>query len=270
MAPGRVLRGTARATLLNILGEFALDSEAGTPTGALVSTMSLVGIGNHAARQSIQRCAATGWIDGLRTGRESRWRLTEAGRARLREGIARVEALAAPQPGWDGSWCILTLSIPHELRGTRRRLARALHWGGFGSPQPGVWVSTHRESIDPVAGQIERCGLTHAALAFIGSPARLGIPEAELVANAWDLAAIEDHYRGIDAATSEARSATPEDCLRSLLELDRELQPMPAVDPHLPDRLAPGWEGREIARLLLERRRRWKQPAERHWRALST
>lgn len=266
--PERVLRGSAKLVLFNVLGELVMPSDRRAPTTALMKPLEAMGVSRHAARQAIQRCAQEGWIEGRREGRESHWALSAAGHDLLSDGIARTETLGDDFEDWDGSWIVVFVSVPQARRAIRPRLYRALQWGGFGSPTPGVWVSPRPERRQRVATAITECGLGESCVSFTGASNGIGLNESRLVEQAWDLPALAEHYADLVDRFTARRPRTPEQSLWALLELDDELQPMPLLDPHLPRRLAPGWPGRGSARTLLGFRRRWLGPAREHWSVL--
>lgn len=262
-------RGSARTTLLIALGEFALTRDLSPPrTSTLVATLGEAGISRTTARQAIQRCATSGWINGVPDGRESRWEITPPGRALLSDGIARVEALGAEVGSWDGTWSVVIASIPQQLRSVRERFYRALRWNGFGSPMPGVWVSAHPARDPAVAAAVRRRGLEHSVVSFTGSASGLGLSEQELIARAWDLDALAEHYTRLLAEFADRDPDGPSEALTALLELDGELQTLPSRDPQLPSSLVPHWQGREAATRLLALRSSWLGPATRRWHGL--
>ena len=268
--PGSQPRGTqsgsARTTLLNALGEFALTGRAQTPsTGALIRTLEEFGIGRHAARQAINRCATSGWITGTRHGRESRWKLTGTGRDLLCDGIARVEALGTEFENWDGTWLIVMASVPQHIRAVRDRFYQSLRWNGFGSPVPGVWISAHTGRQPATEAAVQRCGLAASTVAFTGTANGIGLSQADLVARAWDLDHLAQRYQVMVDRFSRLTPQSPAEAMVTLLDLDDELQTVPAWDPQLPSVLAPRWPGRAAATRLLEMRAEWLTPARDHW-----
>jgi phenylacetic acid degradation operon negative regulatory protein len=269
--PVNTRRGSARGTLLNVLGEFALAGPDQAPlTAGLVRVLSEVGVGHFAARQAIRRCAQSGWITGVKDGREARWAVTAAGHELLTDGIARVEALGKNLDEWDGQWLVVITSVPQELRSVREGFYRALRWNGFGSPMPGLWISAHCERSAKVRAAIARCGLERSTACFAGAALSLGLTEDELVAQAWDLPQLAERYAEIAARFARIAAHDPAEALRALLGLDEELQTVPFWDPHLPDRLTDTWSGRQAGRQLLALRATWLEAAQTRWAQLQS
>lgn len=265
---GGVVRGSARANLINALGELVLDMAAPVPTSALVGALAEVDVETHAARQAIARCARSGLIEGARQGRESRWSVTPRGREVMADGVQRVEMLGRPIQHWDGRWLVLVSSIPQDRRSVRQKLYRALEWAGCGSPSPGLWVCAHAEREPLLRETVARLGLDATTLSWVGTTASVGVSEEAVVAAAWDLPRLAETYHRAVEQFEALRPESPRAAFRSLLLLDEALQSLPAQDPHLPEALTPRWEGRALAGRLLDLRRQWRPPAQEHWRTL--
>ena len=81
---------SARSLLLTVLGEFVLPSGRAVWTSTLLELLADLDVAEKAGRQAIMRTADSGWIEGSRVGRETRWSLTAAGTELLREGTGRI------------------------------------------------------------------------------------------------------------------------------------------------------------------------------------
>ena len=68
------------------------------------------------------RAGAAGWIEAERLRRETRWRLTPAGRDLLESGERRVYSLADDNQAWDGRWLMLFVTLPGDRSVARRKL----------------------------------------------------------------------------------------------------------------------------------------------------
>jgi phenylacetic acid degradation operon negative regulatory protein len=262
-------RGSARSTLLNALGELVHPDNAPAPTSALLRVLTEVGHEPPTARQAITRCMRIGWLDGGRRGRETWWTLTLAGTRLVADGIRRVEALGGEPAPWDGRWLVLLVTVPNDVRSVRQRLYRSLSWAGFGSPEPGVWLSPYPEREAGARSVVRRLALEAHAMAFVGNAADVGLTDADIVARAWQLAEVERHYAELVGRFTARHPVTPRDTLRELLALDQELQRLPMLDPWLPPELAPGSRGRAAAIELLRLRAAWLPRARAFWTSVS-
>jgi phenylacetic acid degradation operon negative regulatory protein len=260
--------GTARATLLNILGDIVHPAIASVSTSVFIDVMGTLGHSEHAARQAISRCSNAGWIAGEKSGRTSRWRLTSSGITVVEEGITGVEQLSNPHADWDGRWRTVIVTISNEQRAVREGMYRALRWDGFGNPLPSVWVSPHPQHNKRVRTAIAASGLAPSTISFIGEVDGLGLTAEEIVSCAWDLTNLRELYTSLVSRFDAIHPATDEEHLVALLQLDQELQHLLVTDPQIPSSLTPGWTGRADAARLLQLRHRWHPHALRHWQAV--
>ncbi|MDH6285015.1 PaaX family transcriptional regulator [Prescottella agglutinans] len=267
-APTRQLSpGTARATVLDILGDLVFPSTEPAPTTAFIELMGQLDFTEHAVRQALSRCAGDGWIAGTRVGRTTSWSLTEDGRRLVTDGIAGVERLSYEHADWDGRWLVLVVTIPRENRASRDRVYRSLRWDGFGNPAPAVWLSPYSDRRRRTTHTLDRLGIADT-LAFFGESDPLGLPDEELVARGWDMDGVAELYRQCHAEFAAAQPRSRADKSATLLRLDAQLQQLLVTDPQLPGALLPEWTGRADAAALLDLRQRWRPAARAYWQAL--
>jgi phenylacetic acid degradation operon negative regulatory protein len=89
-----------------------------------------------------------------------------------------------------------------------------------------------------------------------------------MVASAWDLAAIEEHYEQFIA---EFRARVPSDVLARQIGLVHAWRRFPSIDPALPRELLPArWSGLTAARLFAERHEQWSPDARQEWKRLNS
>ena len=214
-----------------------------------------------ATRQALARTAADGWISPERHGRRTRWLLTPDGDRLLTEGTERIYAFASSQRDWDGSWLLVLARVPETDRPTRHLLRTRLSWAGLGSAAPSVWITTHTERQAEVEQVLGQTGVT-AGQIFVARH-HGGGELAALVAEAWDLPAIEQRYEEFLAEFASAAAADP---LTRLIELVHAWRRFPSIDPGLPARLLPaGWSGARAAKLFAARHAKWSPEAVMQW-----
>jgi phenylacetic acid degradation operon negative regulatory protein len=224
--------GSARGLLLTVLGEFVLPAD--------------------------------GWISPERHGRRTRWRLTPAGDRLLTEGTKRIYAFAGSQPVWDGSWLLVLARVAENDRPARHLLRTRLGWAGLGSPAPGVWITTHADRRDEVEQALAQAGVTDGQ---VFAATHRGGDLAVLVAEAWDLPAIEQQY---EEFLAEFASSGATDPLARLIELVHSWRRFPAIDPGLPPSLLPEpWSRAAAATLFAARHARWSALARTQWARLN-
>ena len=246
--------------VFNYLGDYVNPAGGVAWTGHLLRVLKVLGVGERAARSTLSRMKRRGWLEARRHGRRSLYRVTPKARDLLEEGSRRL--FGPRQEPWDGTWTVITFSLPGERRLTRHRLHTRLSWLGFGNLLPGTLIAAYpREAeLRRVLHELEVHPYVHV---FAG--ARLDPAEQDrIVARCWDLPAIDTRYREyIDRygpMLSETRSG-----LRRGLPAEQgfvwrfwatyDYLQFPRIDPFLPDELLPRhWRGGDAWQLLAELR----------------
>jgi phenylacetic acid degradation operon negative regulatory protein len=255
---------SARGLLFTVLGEFVLPTGGSAWTSAFVAVFARLGVEEKAIRQALARTAADGWIRPERVGRRTRWWLTPDGDRLLTEGTERIYALANSQRDWDGRWLLVLARVPESDRAGRHVLRTRMSWAGLGSPAPGVWVTTLVERKDEVEQVLAQAGVADAQV-FVAEHAG-GAELADLVAQSWDLPAIERQYEEFLAEFASAGTADP---LVRLTELVHAWRRFPSIDPGLPAALLPArWSGARAAKLFADRHAKWSPDAVEQWTEL--
>lgn len=257
---------SARGLLFTLLGEFVLPSDGTAWTSAVLAVFGRLGVEEKATRQALMRTAAAGWLAGERVGRRTRWRLTGSAWRLLTDGAQRIYSFAGPAPEWDGRWLLVATRIPEGDRRARHVVRTRLTWAGFGALGAGLWISPHPDRQDEAIGALRDAGVAQDAHVFVATRTGLG-DVADMVAQAFDLAAVEDQYEQFIA---EFAGGDPADVLVRHLELVHAWRRFPSIDPALPRELLPArWSGLAAARLFAGRHERWAFPAREEWRRLN-
>ena len=244
-----------------MLGELVLPAGGVAWTSAFIDVLGRLGVEEKAVRQALMRAATGGWLAAERVGRRTRWRLTPAAERLLTEGTERIYGFAGALEDWDGRWLLVLARTPESDRPGRHLLRTRLRWAGLGSPAPGVWISPHVDRID----EVEKV-LVDGAQIFVSEHSGHGDLPA-MVRQAWDLAGIEEAYRGFLA---EFAARDPRDPLARLVELVHAWRRFPALDPALPAELLPRrWSGATAAALFRHRHAAWAADAAAEWTRLT-
>jgi phenylacetic acid degradation operon negative regulatory protein len=256
---------TARGLIFTILGEYVLPAGGSVWTSAMIDTLSRLDVEEKATRQALMRTAADGWLTAERVGRRTRWRLTASANRLLTDGSERIYGFGAQRGGWDGDWLLVLARTPEAERPARHVLRSRLTWAGFGSPAPGVWISTHAERLTEVERALAAAGLAGEAQIFRGSHADGQLPV--LVDQAWDLAAVGRMYEEFVATFGQASIADP---LAAMIELVHAWRRFPWTDPDLPSvLLPPGWPRPRAAAVFRRRHAQWAASATESWQEMS-
>ncbi|SDX99572.1 transcriptional regulator, PaaX family [Modestobacter sp. DSM 44400] len=256
---------SARSLLLTVLGEFVLPSGRPVWTATLIELLADLEVAEKAARQAIMRTADSGWIQGNRVGRETRWQLTDAGTRLLREGTDRIYGFASNARAWDGQWLVMTVGVPENERALRQRLRTQLGWAGLGSVNASTWVTPWTDREPEALGVLDDLGLLSGSWSFVAAAGKIG-DERSLARSAWDLDVIERRYEEFLDLVSRRRPRTDRQALVAQVRLIQEWRRFPLLDPGLPrELLPPRWSGNRAAEVFRERHASWAPRAQLAW-----
>ena len=258
--------GSARGLLFTVLGEFVLPSARPAWTSAFIDVLGRLGVEEKATRQALMRTAADGWLEAERVGRRTRWRLTPAAERLLIDGTERIYGFTGVGSDWDGRWLVVLVRAPETERPTRHLLRTRLTWAGLGCPAPGVWISTHADRISEVEQALDEAGVLGGAQIFVSEHRGHG-SLADMVAQAWDLDAIEAGY---EEFLDRFAAAEGSQSLATAVELVHAWRRFPWIDPTLPQELLPApWSGIAAAEVFARLHSRVTETAHADWRALN-
>ena len=257
---------SARGLLFTLLGEFVLPADGTAWTSAVLAALARLGIEEKTTRQALMRTAASGWLAAEKIGRRTRWRLTASAQKMLTDGAERIYSFTGQAESWDGRWLLVYARIPDSDRRARHVVRSRLSWAGFGSLGAGLWISPHPDRETEAFNVLREAGVAAEAHVFVAR--RSGLADVQvMVAQAWDLRAIEEQY---EAFIEQFRAAVPADVLARQIELVHAWRRFPSVDPVLPrELLPPRWNGLTAARLFTDRHQRWSNEAEQEWKRLN-
>ena len=203
---------SARALLFTVLGEFVLPAGGIGWTSAFIDVLARLGVEEKTTRQALMRTASDSWLASERVGRRTRWQLTAEGRRLLTEGAARIYGFSGRPSDWDGRWVLVLARVPETDRPARHFLRTRLAWAGFGTPAPGVWISTHTDHLAEAEKVLDEAGVLADSRIFVAEYSGGG-ELATMVTQAWDLAELDAGYRDFIAEFSPmlppAASADP-------------------------------------------------------------
>ena len=257
---------SARGMLLTLLGEFVLPGDGMAWTSAVLAAFERLGVAEKATRQALMRTSNAGLLKPDKIGRRTRWQLTPAARKLLTDGAERIYSFG-PATDWDGQWVLVAARIPETDRHARHVVRTRLAWAGFGSLGPGLWISPHTAREREATRVLREAGAADDANVFTAR--RTGLSDTrEMVAEAWDLPAIEAEY---EQFIVEFGGKAPADVLARQLELVHAWRRFPSLDPALPRELLPvRWTGIKAAELFADRHGQWQADSRREWKRLNS
>lgn len=261
-----------RDLILTLFGEYLLHRQGRVWVGSLIELLSPLGVSEGALRTALSRMSSRGWLVSERRGRNAFYSLTARGRRLLEEGERRIFHPTWDEP-WDGTWQLVSYSIPEEDRTLRDRLRVRLTWIGCGSLGNGLWL-TPCDVSEPLAEIVESLGVTDRTELFEARHLGFSDPH-ELVARCWDLPAVQARYlEFIDRHLPRFRECerelargeiSAETAFVHQFDLVHEYREFPLIDPYLPRELLPAdWAGDCAAGLFRSLHDLLAEPAERH------
>ncbi|OLF10397.1 PaaX family transcriptional regulator [Actinophytocola xanthii] len=242
--------------LLTLFGDHVLDRGIAVSTGGVLAVLEDLGVGQHAARATLDRMSRRNLLRKVRRGRQAFLALTEHGAAVLRDGQRKLDGDVVERH-WDGRWTLLTFSVPETRRADRHALRTRLGWFGFGPLRSGLWVSTSTEDISAALAELDL--LEHADV--FRAEAFMWTDPSRIAREAWNLPEIAAGYaRFLERWTAEASDDLDE--LSRRVQLGAEWLLLIRHDPVLPVALLPAhWPGVHAAALFHNLRRQWTRPA---------
>ncbi|HEV2037061.1 MAG TPA: PaaX family transcriptional regulator C-terminal domain-containing protein, partial [Candidatus Eremiobacteraceae bacterium] len=223
----------------------------------LVAIGAALGMSEVAVRSAVARLAREHWIVARRNGQRSYYRLSQSGRALIKEGTQRI--YHADGRAWSGQWCLLSYSVPESKRALRDRMRKQLAWLGFGPLGSGTYLAARDASAD-VRRLAERLGAGNFAKTFLARSAG-STSDDQIVRQCWDLARIGQayerfirHYAPLyrrDQQRKRRRRLADADAFIVRFALTHDFRRFPFIDPDLPRRLLPkNWAGARARKLF--------------------
>jgi len=175
------------------------------------------------------------------------YRLTQEGRV---HALGGRDPVAQWSRDWDGRWRMILFDLPVARNSERTHLRRYLRSRGFGCLQRSVWITP--DSLEEERTYLSGGGINVESLLLLEMRPCAGESDAEIVAGAWDFAAIDREYsRYLDVLdTYPPGGPTDPIAAEALLRWAKEERQawLAAVtpDPLLPERILPeGYLGKK-------------------------
>jgi len=240
----RPLRGGSLIT--TVFGDSLAARHCDVSLSGLIQLLEPFGLTERLVRTSIGRLAQDNWVNSIRIGRRSFYRLSAEGEVRFAEATRKI--YGAPTESWRGRWTTLILPAATS-REAREQIRDVLQWSGFGQLCAGVHI--HPE-IGSEAAQalIAGCG-TQMKPVFLEAQSVDTDADRRMVELGWDLDSLERRYTKFITsfvpalnALSKEKNPAPADCFHIRTLLIHEYRKVLLLDPLLPPRLLPlDWAG---------------------------
>jgi phenylacetic acid degradation operon negative regulatory protein len=127
--------------MLTLYGDYLLSRGGEIGIGGLIKLLGNLGLSQQAVRSAVSRMCRARLLKVRRVRRKSYYSLTEDGHSLLTKGAQRI--FQRKNSHWDGTWNIVTYSIPEQRRQARDRLRLELNWMGYGNLSEATWISPY-------------------------------------------------------------------------------------------------------------------------------
>jgi len=183
--------------MITILGDSIAPRTRGLWLSQLIAMLRPFHVDDRLARTSTFRLAEEDWLISERTGRKSRYSLTDSGLHRI--DMAHRRIYDPPPQKWPGVWTIVILSRAGNHVQERTELRRELEWEGFGTLAPGIAAhpcadqGADREALATV---LDRLGLTGSAIVLEARDLMSfsALESRALIAECWNLEGLAQMY----------------------------------------------------------------------------
>jgi phenylacetic acid degradation operon negative regulatory protein len=225
-----------QALMLTLLGEHVLNYDVCIYSGSVIAVLGRLGISEHATRSTLTRMVNRGLLRRQRDGRRMYYGLTERCAAILQDGRRRLWHTNAVNDDWDGSWTLLSFSLPESWQRQRHDLRSQLTWAGFGPLQGGLWIAPGHVSVGSIVAGL---GLAAHVRVFRAS-ADESTDVDQMLSDAYDLPGIAGHYETFLRQWEEPDAAAEADPLATRLAVVTQWLQVIRRDPRLPLQHLPG------------------------------
>jgi phenylacetic acid degradation operon negative regulatory protein len=246
---------TPQHLLMTLLGHYWFDRSQHLPSTALVELLSEFGISEKSARTALNRLARRGLLVSSKRGRNTYYGLSASSLPLVREAMKRVVTFGARESRpWDGSWTMVSFSVPESQRDVRHSVRTNLGWLGFAALYDGLWCFPWDER-DAALTVLSDLGVKSATVIRAEVDPRSSVQPL----SAWDLEAVRQRYLEF----GEEFSPMLDDARRGALTASQALvartkvmdswRTFPSFEPDLPADLLPGdWPRARMRKLFLE------------------
>jgi phenylacetic acid degradation operon negative regulatory protein len=246
--------------VLTLYGDYILHLGGEIGIDTLIKLLANFGLSEQAVRSAISRMSRNGLLKVRRVGKRSYYSLTDTGRTLLTEGARRIFKRKTAK--WDGTWNIVTYTIPEKTRETRDIFRQELSWLGYGPLSEATWLSPY-DMTKEVIELAEKLKIKDSVLIF--NSRQVGRVNPEGIMNwCWDLHKIHEKYCSfVDKYQDKlndhrqrlqaGEAIEPGECFVERFHLIHEYRKLPFYDPDLPIELLPkNWLRPQAAALFNE------------------
>ncbi|GAA2655976.1 PaaX family transcriptional regulator [Paractinoplanes durhamensis] len=246
--------------MLMLFGTYALDQGVSLGAGSVIEVLGRAGVSTHATRSTLSRMVGRDLLERHPVGRKMYFGLTERSTTILRDGRARIWQDGAVNDRWDGTWTLLSFSLPESMQRERHDLRSRLAWAGFGPVQGGLWIAPGDVPAQQIVAEL---GLAAHARVFRQARADDTTDIAALIADAYDLTEVAARYQDfLDRWDRPDTGDIKRDPLASRLSLVAEWLDAIRRDPRLPvEHLPADWPAVRAQKVFRDLEAAAREPA---------
>ncbi len=245
----RVNPPRAKSLVMTVFGDSITPRGGVVWLGSLIALLSPFGISERLVRTAVYRLADEGWLDAVRHGRRSQYRLSTQGEKRFLRAHQRVYASPAKQ--WDGLWTLVHVAS-HASNAQKLALKKELIWEGFAPINPGLFAYPG-EKNEALEDLLQRTRTAKVVTALSASDTGLGntLPLSAVVSTAWPLKETRASYKkfiarfeSLQQLITEQTTIDPEHAFIVRTLLIHDYRRALLTDPNLPAELLESeWPG---------------------------
>ncbi|MEP6842109.1 MAG: PaaX family transcriptional regulator C-terminal domain-containing protein [Pseudolysinimonas sp.] len=256
--------GSTISVLRTVIGLYLRRLDGSISIANLVGLMEDLGVADSLTRTAVVRLKKKGMLIAERKPVIG-YRLNPDALPMLASGDRRIFTIRSMAEG--DPWCLISFSIPEQLRDRRHQLRRRLHWIGCGTVSQALWICPDYLAQE-VEDILEDVGVRSFATTFRAEQPRVAGQLTDAVASWWDLDALrEAHLEFLDAVDGlvSNRPLTPREAFANYVMLIDRWRVIPYIDPGLPASLLPAdWPGSRSIDLFREKSALLADPAWEH------
>lgn len=244
------IRINPRNLIATIYGDMLVPHGSNVWLGSLVEMAKLFDIAEYLSRTTALRLVKEGLLHSTRVGKLSYYSPTLE---HLQGAISYSHRIYdAPQTDWPGVWHLVLTGAAGLDTKEYTALRRNLLWLGVGQLAPHVFITAAAnlaslETMFKEGKYLERIQIMEARSVFPDNPNLM----RAIVADAWDIAAVEEHYatflanfRPIWSQIDKGAQLNPEQAFAVRAMLIMEYRRIALRDPRLPREFLPAaWAG---------------------------
>ena len=232
----------AKSLVMTVFGDSIAARGGSVWLGSLIALLAQFGISERLVRTAVYRLTDEGWLEAIREGRRSQYRLSAQGEKRFLRAHHRV--YASPSSQWDGRWTLVHI-LTSATSAQKLLLKKELMWEGFAAIAPTLFAypGEKTEALNELL-QRTRTSKIVTILSATDDGLTNALPLSTQASTAWPLKEARlaykkflSRFQSLQQLLSSEKGIQPEQAfvLRTLLIHDYRRALL--TDPNLPNEL---------------------------------